>query len=395
MSKEGHLYLRTYKHFFPEQYLIEILCKATSTNTSINKKEIIQLTQRKSFSWQKLISLIRANHLSKIILDFINIHNLGSYFPSSFIKQINLDQLKIEYFYNYHIKQSSLILRNLLKNRIEFVVMKTYPFNDILFNKQPYKIYCDLDILIPIHHFKKTANILLKNGYKYFPSHRNRKGSNYIPFIDFYCPKTQEVFKKNGHQVELHTTIVDNFFFDIKILNEKTNQYITNTFFFNSKTKAFRNLKIKAFTPSDLVISLFLHSFFQHNLQSGVTYYEFFLIFKKLRKVIQWDYIIKFIKRIKMEPYFLWFLYLFNDLYPNTLPSKINRSVKNYKQSLKVQHKLLFLYMKYKIFHPTKFLLNPAKEKEKELCWSIIDNQLLKLIGSKIRNKISRLIEKF
>lgn len=383
MSKIKKLLPFFYKQLFPEECLVELLCQLEICKKT-GAEDAASFSQKK-IHWSRFLELLKNNQLLlSSLIDRIFIE-LKPHLPRRFQKELIKYQLIISYTIQQQNKEYLSMIKKLAKSELDFVVMKTYQYSRELSGLQEFRMRSDLDLLIPIYEFKKATQLLLAEKYQYFPSHSSKAGLNTFPMINFHPPKTQEIFKRKNYTIELHTTIVDNFYFYIKPIDEKTNRLITHQLYEGSQEIFTKKQKIKRFLPTELFISLFLHSFFQHNLQGGITFYEFALVIKKFQKRIKWKQLIFFMKKIKMQKYFFWFLLLLDSLYPNILPPYILKKIRKYEKGLKFKHDLLFFYMRYKIFHPTNFL-DDRRELEKEWCWAILDNKLLKLILHKIKN---------
>lgn len=378
-----------FKRIFREEHLLQLMCQAHMNPDDFERNKTALSLSHWRVNWEKLVKLTWINNLQTIVLEVLKFHSLMKYLPLNHQKKLIRMDIFTRLYHASHLKKSQIILKNMLKRNINFVVMKTYSLNQELFEGTSIKIPLDLDLMIPIREFKKSSIILLESNYEYLPNHKSKKGSRYISNLDFYAPRSQEIFKKGKHTIELHATITDTPGFSIgPVITDSSNQSITQKLFSGTRKVSFQKIKVKVFKPNQLLISLFLHSFIQHNLQSGISFYEFAKVIQVYKKDLDWSYVDEFMEKYGLIPYFNWFLYLFNDLYPHILPDTVVKRLSEYERSLKPQHLLLFLYMKYKIFHPTNFARAHSKEIQKELCWAVMDNRFLKLGLQKAKNRI-------
>ncbi|OGY18914.1 MAG: hypothetical protein A2900_01250 [Candidatus Chisholmbacteria bacterium RIFCSPLOWO2_01_FULL_50_28] len=378
-----------YKTFFKEEYLLQILCEAQIHPKQLNKKMSSQLLQQKHIDWEKMLDLIKANNLQTIILDYFQNQRLVKFLPSGI--QSRLVKLA---FYSHiyslkHREQSRIILKKLINNKVEFVMMKTYALKERIFKNREIKADLDVDLLIPVHEFKEVSGLLFDLGYLFFPDMKTKNGVASIANLNFYCPSSQEIFKKGHHAVEIHTTITDTpRYSQIPVISEATNRQMTQEVYNGTDTISYQNIKVKVFKPSQLLLTHFLHSLVQHNLQRATSYYECAKMLQVYKEELEWGYIMKFVNIRKLKSYFMWFLFLLNDLYPNLLPNQLESELVNYEGSLKTQHWALYPYMKYKIFHQTNFAESKRRERQKEWCWAIIDQHLLNLVKHKIKKHL-------
>lgn len=380
-----------YNNLFQEELLLKKLCSLNiRENTTEYEKVRDQIIEKSiNINWRKFIKLVQINRLQTVILETLESYKFTELLPLKIQRELVKLSFSTRLYCSDHLSETKKILKAFNKESISFVVMKTYALSDSLFGVGRYKTSIDIDILVPVDEFKKAAFILLRSGYKYFEKHSSLSGLSKLPYGDFFLPKNQEIFKKANHDVELHTTIVDTFYFLPKpILSERDNRKATDELCKSAEYVSFQGLKVRAFAPTQLFLSLFLHSFFQHNLQFAITYYECAVIILKFDKNLDWNWIFDFVKRYELKPYFLWFLCIFNDLYPGMLPKKIALKVNKYQGSFGTKHKVAFFYTKCKVFHPTNFLKDPLKEREKEWLWAIINNNLTKVFFLKLRRRI-------
>ncbi|MEK7523256.1 MAG: nucleotidyltransferase family protein [Patescibacteria group bacterium] len=370
-----------YQKIFHEEYLIEQLLKLSIGNCT--KIDVIRLFKIKQ-NWVKVMRLIKENQLENIIYQTIYKNHLEKYIPQDILKKINIDNLIMQYLISLQKKEFEGIIINFSKKKIDFLVMKTFLYKKSLQLNTISKIRNDLDLLIPIHQFKKAAKLLFYLGYKYYPDHYEKKGKSSIEEIDFYIPQSQEIFKKNKISIELHTTIVDTFDYFKETFNLHDNQIITEYLY---KDHIYVNKNpphIKVFSPTSLLISLFLHSFIQHNFQSSSSLYEAFVIYKKYNKEIDWQKIEKLMLVWKLEQYFIIYVILLHDFFSGQYDKNISTYLHNYHKKLSFKDKIIYSYLRYKLLHPSKFLV--IGEKEKEWTRAIISNKVLRLIMSKIRD---------
>lgn len=351
-----------------------------------DKKILKRLLSR--INWSKLFTMVAVNKLQFIIFDTLLNPSLSESIPKDILKKLEKEKIIFEYYRKKQRQEFLSIIKAFTRNGVDFVVMKTFLVAETLFDKRFEKINNDLDLLIPLADFKRAATCLFKLKYFYLPdSNKKNEIQNSIKSFDFYLPKSQELFVKNSNRVELHTTIVDTSPFPEVGINENTNRLISQELFSKAEIITKRNLQIKIFTPTWLLFSLFLHSFFQHNLQGAMSYYEMASIIRKYRNKIDWSSLLITAKHFQMSRYFIWFLKLLENLYPKLLPQKITLLIKSENNSLDWQHKLTFLFMKNKIFFPTKFH-TLRSEKQKEWLWAIISNKLFKILGQKLKRRL-------
>ncbi len=379
-----------HQKLFPEERLIEMLCSFNITNNPTQEKINTYLITHK-INWGKFENLVIHNQLIPSILDCFNDRNLKSSFPLEIRQKLEYHYLSIQYIAQFQHKQFSTILTKLAEYKLDFLVMKAYLFDKQLFKGKYYRARCDLDLLVPVNQFEGISTYLFDIGFKHFHDHYTKEGKSNISSGNFYLPLSQEIFKKKDLLVEIHSSVVDIFDFLHPVLDKETVRYITNKLYLNAKTRIINGKKIKVFSNPDLLLSLFLHNFFQHNLQLGIRFQESALITMKLINNSDWDYIIKFVTSIKMKAYFIWYLYLLNDIYPDIFRSKIKIEINKLEKKLQFQQKILLFFMRYKIFHPTNFPQDAMKEKEKEWCWAIMSNTLLQLLFHKTCYRFKRI----
>lgn len=375
-----------YNNLFPGEHLLEQLCRLSffsNKNTHYHNN----IPKIKGINWYRFFHLVRHNKLQVVVAKTFSLDQVKSLIPDFIYKKIVLDRLLIQFYEEKQQKEFYQLLKKIGNSNLNIVVMKTFVYLPEILT-DTLKVHCDLDLLVPTNSFKGVVSLLSQLGYKYvFDSSRADKKFSSSHSVDFYLPKSQEVFKKNGYTVELHATVVDSFPFLLNSLDLEKNQRMTQELYNNSVKTSYKDLIVKAFSPSAVILNFFLHSFFQHNLQSALTFYEFAHLIKTFGKKIDWNFVMLFTKKYDLQPYFLWFLCLFNELYPHTLPFRIQKKVNKYKNSLQILQLFLFYYMKYKIFNHTNFFGNYEKERQKEWAWTIINKNLLKFIYLKIKNK--------
>lgn len=375
-----------YHNLFPEECLLEQLCGLSFfSHRDIHYNNGV--SKMKNINWNRFFSLVRHNKLQMIITKTFRFNQIKSLIPDFIYKKLVLDSLPIQFYINKQQKQFYLVLKKISDAELDIVVMKTFIYLPQILDST-LKVRCDLDLLVPTDRFKTTVNLLSQLGYKYASdSYHADKNFTSSRSMDFYLPKSQEVFKKNDYTVELHATVVDSFPFLLNPLEIEKNQNMTQELYNNSIKISYKDLVVKAFSPSAVILNIFLHSLFQHNFQSAMTYYELAHLVKVLNKKIDWSFIMLFTKKYNLQSYFLWFLCLFNALYPHVLPFRIQKKVNKYKNSLQILQLLLLYYMRYKVFNHTNFSTDYTAEKQKEWSWTIINKNLLKFMYLKIKNE--------
>lgn len=378
-----------FKKMYREKYIIQLLCHAHLKKDKSKKKETTQLLESHNFNWKTFIQLVHNNKLYKVVVETLEYLSLSEKIPNQIYKKILKGAFTADLYSSKHAKETTTILKDIYAHNLKAVVMKSYAMTQFIFETTGFKTTLDVDLLISIYDFKKVSKILLQQDYLYFQDHHTKRGTEAIPNPDFYHPKSQEIFKKGTHTIELHTTIVDTFdWFALPIINQEKNKAVTQELFSKTQEIQFQDIKALVFSPEALVISLFLHMLFQHNLQIGISHYEFAKIITILKSRLNWKYIHRFTEKYNLAPYFLWFLLLLESQYPQILPKQTSLKVSQFNDKLKIHHRLLLFYMKKKILNPTKFLEGINKEREKEWCWAIIGNNLKRTILRKIIRKL-------
>ena len=380
-----------YIKYFPEERLLEMLC-GYSLCQRPTKKLINQYLLNQRINWKEFTDLVINNHLIPIVIDYFNNSRGINLIPSFTRQKLEHYYLTIQYINKFQNQQFFSILSALSELKIDFLVMKGYLFDNQLFKKEYYRARCDLDLLVPMSQFEKISVYLLQTGFRYYHDHYEKKGKKSFRSGPFYKPNTQEIFKKKGLLVEIHTSIVDYLPLIQPALDEKTIMNITNYFFSHAQLKTINGYKIKVFSDRDLLLSSFLHNLIQHNLQLGIRLHESAQIIRKLINQNDWIHIWKFISWINLTMDFTWFLHLLFIIYPSLFSFEIKRIVNKHEEKLCFYQLLVFYFMRYKVFHPTNFPQNTSKEKEKEWCWAIIDKKVLSLFAQKIFFRFKRIL---
>lgn len=342
---------------------------------------------------ERLEQLIKTNKLEKLVLKIIQELQLSDFLHKGLEKSLVKKGMVIEVIFNRRFKDSLKIMSSLAKARCDFVVLKTYLFRQKYFDGEAHKIVADLDLLVPVREFSKAYKVLLQDDYRYIPNLISLDKPGSISNVAFYAPKDQEFFVKGKYIVELHSTIVDTFdFYSIKkFFNKEINTRITQELFEKIEYVEVNGLRLKVFLPNQLFISLFLHTFLQHDFQGSISFYEAAVTIRKEK--IDWKYVEFFIKKYRLTPFFEWYMCLLDDLFPYLLDKNLKRKIENYKRKFSLKQNLLFYFMRYKIFNPTNYLTNPERLKEKDWTWAIIGGKLFYVFRMRLTAKIIAMIK--
>jgi hypothetical protein len=370
----SYLYLK----LFTEEQLIFLLCKLHLCHDPIDL-ERIKKTLNKKINWVKMVRLIQINKLWMSVIDWqkdLNKYNIQ--LPHAFVEQCNAMTLPIQYYREVQQREARNIFQLLSRNEVKFVVMKSFVLSFAVQWKVP-KISCDIDLLIPPSEFKKAAEVLMRHRYKYI-AESNQINRFPTQYLDFYLAKSQERFQGNRLIVEIHSSIVDTYDSLSSPWDDEVNRSATQELYQSARKALFFGSSTKIFPTTELIISLFLHSLFQHNLQGGSQYLEIAFICNQYRDEINWEYIFKFMKKYKIMPYFLWFVCLLRDSFNPYFPNKVQNAINLYRNKLRFLQIALFYIMKYKILNPTRFSVDQKVERQKKWSWMIIDNRIHSLI---------------
>lgn len=371
---------------FPEEALVLRLC-FFHIQKDRGVLPSIQALLAKDIHWQKITSLIQDNKLWGSATDWqADLQKYSISLPDSFVLQCRALKELLQYHRSLQKREAAHVFRLLSKNNVHFVVMKSFVASYHSQWRAP-KVSADIDILVPYSAFSLAVKSLNALGYK----HRSiYHGATPEPasYIDFYSPYSQETFQKGLMCVELHTCIVDTFYFLHSPWSDVVNRMATQELYDGAYGAHFGTVPIRKFSETLLLESLFLHSFFQHNLEGGSQYMEVAALVRQYAHNIDWRHIHRFMERYGMKQYYFWFLCLFDDLFPSILPKNIQREVATRRQQLTIVQVGLYYYMKFKILHRTSFSGHPEREKRKEWCWAIIDKSVLSLIANKIIRRV-------
>lgn len=360
---------KIYKSLFPDEYCMEYLLQIR------NGKQIHKTSPHiefKNIHWEKIFSLIRQNSIQTIF----NTKIYKTIMPRDIYFRIAGDL-----FYNdkYSISQNkefNNVLTKLHNAHVNFLVMKTYLQSNQLFGKQAHKIYLDLDILMPISEFRKSSQILLQDGYHWFSNHSDKHApDDYL--TDFHIPKQEEIFKKNMYDIEIHTKLLNTESFNSTVLSQWQNRQLTQKLFDNSINVPYAGMTIKTFSPTSMLMNLFLHHFYQHNYQGVIRFYEFAKLIDVSGDNIKWENIIHLLDKYYLQSYFLWYLCLLENLFPLKLPAFIIKKVTSFKKKFSILQLIIFFGMRYLIFHSRDFRYPDLLKK---ISWSIIDHRLMHAI---------------
>ena len=335
-------------------------------------------------NWQRLLMLIRQNRLQVICKGSFNSQAFQSVAPKKIFQQIVADQMTIQL---YAVKNKRVLIKIaglFTQAGIRFVVMKTLPYEHVLF-RSPVKIAGDLDILLPVSDIKLAAGVLIKLGYECFWNHE-KVNKNILIQQDFYAPLGEHIFVKGNTTVELHTTIVNSSSFTSKLLSDYNNRLLTQELYNQKQRKIYHGVPIYLFSPTALFVSLFIHLLYQHNLQSVVRYYELFRVIHSYNNSLRWNGVLSLIQTYNLIPFFYWFICLFNDLFPSSLPKNILQSAQKYKASFGLPQRILYYIMKRRLFHPSDL---PFRDIEKRVCWAIMNKQIFLSAISYIRQTLT------
>lgn len=312
----------------------------------------------------KIINLLRHNQLQII---WSKVIKSGRDLPKDISRIMALDSLTLQLFIQKQRQEYSRLLHIFKKESHNFIVLKTY----ILFSDDSIKLPGDLDLLIPISQFPAISAILKKQGYQPYVSHRIKSSSD--SYLEkYYIPKQEEIFKKGQYTVELHTALVDTTVFISKLFTDEANKRLTQKLASDTQWILYKGIRIQIFTPTSLLLSLFIHHIYQHNYQSAVRYYEVARIINMYGPAIRWDNIFKTVEEYHLTPYFLWFLCFLHDLFPYCLPDNLVTTVIAYRRALNIIQLFCYFYMKKRLFYP----VSPYSNFQKRICWAIINKQL-------------------
>lgn len=377
---------KAYKILCPEEYLINLLCQYSLKPGQNSKDLIISYIKKGNLDLKRFVKIVITNKLSSPILETLRKVKMLEKFPKA-VKKTLIKEVLITKFLDKKQKENSRsVLKNLLDNHSSFVVMKYYSRSSAQTEEASIRKHEDIDLLIPVNEFRSVSELLLSKGYLYYPECKPFDGLKFIPDGDFYLPDSEELFIKEHHNIELHLKIIDVFGYYPPLIPSKSDVVnITQELFNSAKPFEFLDIKVKTFPPTQIFLSLFLHSFFHHNMQSRVDFYETSIMLDKLRSEIDWNYIFKFVERFNLKQYFLWYSSFLNDLQPGIIPDKFLKIILRYRKSFKVHQHFLYWLLKYKVFHPTKSFENPKRRFEYELYWAVIKGKLIRLILHKMR----------
>jgi len=378
-----YLFQKTY----PEIYILRALLARTFKINSAGEnpsRSNFQIT----FNNNKLLKIVTENKLNHIILELCNRDKVVENLFRDLLPELNKNEIADILLFKRHQTLSVKIMSILTKNACDFVVMKTYLLKKDLYNNQTIKITADLDLLVPLKEFNKISSILIREGYKHLPVKKGTKGAGPAIFSPFYQPKTQESFQKNNHIIEVHTVVVDTFkFLAYKEFNRRINEKLSDQLYRGTRYIRLGANRVKVFRSEDLLISLFLHSFFQHNMQIVISYYEVASVLSKNK--LDWNYLEKIVRNYSLDAFFWWYMSILDELFPNVCNIIVKKKIRDFRHSFSLSQKFFFKYMGYKIFMPSRFRKSPNKEQEKELYWSIIRNNLFSVLIQRISRKLS------
>lgn len=330
-------------------------------------------------NWQRLLSLIRQNQLQVVCRDSFEAPAFQSLAPQEFTDQIIEDQMTIQLLATKKRRETGKIIRSFTKAGIQFIMMKTLPYERILF-RSPVKVPGDLDILLPVSEFYQAAKILMDTGYRLSINHREVDLLT-LPLEPTYIPKGEEIFKKDSFTVELHTTLLDTLNFSSQRLNDRGNRAITNALYSQKQTVRYEGTLCYAFTPTALFLSLFFHCFYQHNYQSVIRYIEAAMVLRVFSRSIRWNYMWSFVTQYQCSNNFLWFLVLLEDIAPQSLPQHERATIRRMQQQWAGFQLLTYYIVKRLLFYPGDI---PPTHSQKKFTWIMINKQLLSALFLKL-----------
>ncbi len=375
---------------FKETKLIKLFCQLEVTRSQNTVRKIENLISTSDLHWEKVLNIIENNFLQVVVINQLRSNNLSKHIPLKLVNNLTKQKRHIQLKALWHEKQSEKIIKELIAQDLNYIILKTYARNHELWGKERIKIPNDIDILIPIEEFKRTTNILFKSSYQYLSESTNEVKLNRIPSIDFFLPRREEVFSKGSHRVEIHTSVADTYnFFTSPILNNQSIAAITQEIFKRRNKVHYHNLYVTTVSPTTLTLSLFLHLFLQHNFQLGIRLLEFAKVIQTYKSNIKWNEIIIILKKFKLKEYLFWQFMLLEELFPEVVPKELEREVNNYRNNLQIQQKVLLFYMKYKVFFPTNYIRQPSREMEKEWSWAVANRRITNIIHEKAKTRFS------
>ena len=366
---------------FPEEHFITLLCRKIAAGRTILLKKVIP---KKQGSWVTLLHLIRQNGLQAIIDVSKNVYTS---LPEAVRHRLIADRLYTFHHAETQNKKFLIIMRNLHRAGVRLLIMKTLPVAKRLFGTDAHKISGDLDILLSVSEVQRAATVLIKLGYRCYWNHEQTHENTYIA-QDFYVPRCEHIFKKGDTTVELHTAIVNTSSFTSRILSDYNNRLLTQELYNQKLRRLYHGVSIYIFSPTALFISLLIHLLYQHNFQSVVRYYELFRVVRSYKKSIRWNEVLRLIQTHHLTPYFYWFVCLFNDLFPDSLPKDIVQSAQKNKTSFRLTQLVLYSIIKHRLFHPSDL---PFGDNEKRACWAIINKQFFSSVLSFLQRRLFRL----
>jgi hypothetical protein len=337
--------------------------------------------------WEKFIRIIRQNQLQtvyKAVLD--SLHSHGK-IPDIIYKQLVVDQLVVTHQASLQKKEFIHVVKTLSRARVHFLVMKTFLYSTRLFGKNPLKISCDLDLLIPVNEFQRISALLIHDGYVWYENH-HRKHTVVDYINDFYIPREEEIFQKGAYEIELHTTIVDTYSFESLALSDKNCRRLTQELFNSAVKINYLGLGVYTFSPTDLVISLFLHSYYQHNFIGLLRYYEVAKLIQHYSGSIRWSRIFSIIEKYNLTIYFLWYLSFFTALFPSALPQHVTQRVTAFQEKLTGFQLIIYYFMLHKVFYPN----NEFSDKQKGVIWAMMGRKFGQYVISALQNRLKIIV---
>lgn len=361
----------------PEEYLIRLLRRKNDRFSSWPQNLYLS-------RWTKFYDIVRRNQLQLFCRrSFLSQASFLSDVPSWIQKQLIADELSITQTADLQKKEFCHIINSLNDAGVHFVVMKTFLHSSQVERIILLKASCDLDLLMPIADFRIASSVLIENNYLWYIDHVKRYTTKDCT-SDYYTPQAEEIFRKGPYEIELHTRIVGNEPSLSHVMSETTNRNLTQILSGWTTPTAHRNRHIHIFSPTGLIMSLFIHLFYQHNYRGLRRYLEIAQIIESYENSIKWNTLHNTSQKFHLHSYFRWFLLLLDRLFPDVLPTSVKRRV--YKYKLNFLEKLLFDRMLHQVFYPDD---SPRSEKQKKLFWAIIDGRFPQQVLSFMYKRLS------
>jgi hypothetical protein len=327
----------------------------------------------------KLSILIKKNNLS-IFLYNKYFQNSFEQLPTSLTSIITNQAIPQIILNKVHRKMNRLILSRLTKEKVRYLFLKTYAYSFTKADNEN-KYVNDLDLLVPTNEYIKCRSILINAGYNSI--------NNTSKSLFFRVP-TQESYRKDTHVVEIHTSITDDVDVSRFYLPQIKALELCNKFFSNTITIQDRTLTYKTLSPTNMVLSHFLHISFQHNYQQIVRYVDISQFLEQYGSKIQWEQIDKIVSLYNLQYLWDWYVCILITFYPLLIPKKIRDEMKKRKNSWSIVKKLYFTFTKQAIYYPTIYSLNESSEAYKLLSFNIISRSVKSWLSKYVTNQTIR-----